>query len=127
MIRVMLVDDQTLVRQGVRSLLALSSDIEVIAEAPDGQTAVEQIPEVKPDVVLLDMRMPGMTGVELLEKLHTLDCLPSYKILITGGLDEQAEVNELLDGDLQFDLVLNKPFSRRELARHLKLLFESAS
>ena len=69
MIRVMLVDDQTLVRQGVRSLLALSSDIEVIAEAPDGETAVQQVPEVKPDVLLLDMRMPGMSGLDVLRKL----------------------------------------------------------
>ena len=52
-IRVFLVDDQTLVRQGIRSLLALADDIEVVAEASDGRQAVEQIPQVQPDVVLV--------------------------------------------------------------------------
>ncbi len=61
MIRVCLVDDQTLVRQGIRSLLALDNGIEVVAEASDGKQAVEQIPQIQPDVVLMDMRMPVMS------------------------------------------------------------------
>ncbi len=73
MIRVFLVDDQTLVRQGVRSLLALSDDIEVVAEAADGREAVERIPEVAPDVVLMDMRMPVMSGLEALHALSRSD------------------------------------------------------
>ena len=64
MIQVCLVDDQTLVRQGIRSLLELSDSIRVIAEAGDGVQAVETIPRVKPDVVLLDMRMPGLSGLD---------------------------------------------------------------
>ena len=63
-ISVFLVDDQTLVRQGIRSLLALAEGIEVVAEAADGRQAVERIPEIKPDVVLMDMRMPAMSGLE---------------------------------------------------------------
>ena len=66
-IRVFLVDDQTLVRQGIRSLLALAEGIEVVAEAADGRQAVELIPQVKPDVVLMDMRMPAMSGLEALQ------------------------------------------------------------
>ena len=62
MIKVMLVDDQNLVRKGVRSLLELSEEIEVIAEASDGIEAIQTIPEIGPDVVLLDMRMPGKSG-----------------------------------------------------------------
>ncbi len=62
MIKVMLVDDQNLVRKGVRSLLELSEEIEVIAEAVDGAEAIRTIPENQPDVVLLDMRMPGLSG-----------------------------------------------------------------
>ena len=123
--KVLIVDDDVTVRQLIRKHLE-GLGFEVL-EASSGPEAIAIMTKQEFDGIFTDMRMPGMTGVELLEKLHTLDCLPSYKILITGGLDEQAEVNELLDGDLQFDLVLNKPFSRRELARHLKLLFESAS
>jgi len=68
-IRVFLVDDQTLVRQGIRSLLALAEGIEVVAEASDGRQAVEQIPAVNPDVVLMDMRMPAMSGLEALQAM----------------------------------------------------------
>ncbi|HST28481.1 MAG TPA: response regulator transcription factor, partial [Rudaea sp.] len=65
-ISVCLVDDQTLVRQGIRSLLELSDEISVVAEAAGGTQAVEQIPMVKHDVVLLDMRMPGISGLDVL-------------------------------------------------------------
>ena len=66
-IRVMLVDDQTLVRHGVRSLLGLSDRIEVVGEASDGKQAVEQVPVIAPDVVLMDMRMPVMSGLEAVQ------------------------------------------------------------
>lgn len=88
MIRVCLVDDQTLVRQGVRSLLELSDDIRVVAEAGDGRQAVETIPQVKPDVVLLDMRMPIMSGLEALQALSAQGQLPPTIILTTFDDDE---------------------------------------
>ena len=69
MIRICLVDDQTLVRQGIRSLLALAEGVEVVAEAADGKQAVDLIPQVRPDVVLMDMRMPVMSGLEALQAL----------------------------------------------------------
>jgi len=76
MIKVMLVDDQNLVRKGVRSLLELSEEIEVIAEAPDGIEAIRTIPEIGPDVVLLDMRMPGKSGLDVLQTLSSNGTLP---------------------------------------------------
>jgi len=88
MIRVMLVDDQNLVRKGVRSLLELSDEIEVIAEAPDGAEALRTIPETEPDVVLLDMRMPGLSGVDVLRKLTERGELPPTIILTTFDDDE---------------------------------------
>lgn len=88
MIRVMLVDDQTLVRQGVRSLLELAEDIEVAGEAADGERAIELIPQIKPDVLLLDMRMPGQTGLDVLEALQARDRLPPTIILTTFDDDE---------------------------------------
>jgi DNA-binding NarL/FixJ family response regulator len=88
MIKVMLVDDQNLVRKGVRSLLELAEDIEVVAEAPDGAEAVRMIPEVEPDVVLLDMRMPGMNGVEVLRQLKESGELPPTIILTTFDDDD---------------------------------------
>lgn len=88
MIKVMLVDDQTLVRQGVRSLLELAEDIEVVAEAQDGAEAIRTIPEVKPDIVLLDMRMPGLSGVDVLRHLNDAGQLPPTIILTTFDDDE---------------------------------------
>ncbi len=83
MIKVMLVDDQNLVRKGVRSLLELSEEIEVIAEAVDGSEAIRTIPENQPDVVLLDMRMPGLSGLDVLKELSKVDKLPPTIILTT--------------------------------------------
>ena len=88
MIKVMLVDDQNLVRKGVRSLLELSEEIEVVAEAADGLEAVRMIPDVKPDVVLLDMRMPQMSGLDVLTKLSASGTLPPTIILTTFDDDE---------------------------------------
>jgi len=88
MIRVLLVDDQTLVRQGVRTLLDLSSDIRVVAEASDGQQAIEVIPKEKPDVVLLDMRMPVKSGLDVLRELGPTGKLPPTIILTTFDDDE---------------------------------------
>jgi len=88
MIEVCLVDDQTLVRQGIRSLLELSDSIRVVAEAGDGMQAVEVIPRVKPDVVLLDMRMPGMSGLDVLNALASTNQLPPMIILTTFDDDQ---------------------------------------
>jgi len=88
MINVMLVDDQNLVRKGVRSLLELSEEIEVVAEASDGAEAIRMIPEVNPDVVLLDMRMPGLSGLDVLRELSEAKILPPTIILTTFDDDE---------------------------------------
>lgn len=88
MIRVCLVDDQMLVRQGVRSLLELSNNIQVVAEASDGRQAVELIPKIKPDVVLMDMRMPVMSGLEALQALAAQNALPPTIILTTFDDDQ---------------------------------------
>ena len=88
MISVLLVDDQTLVRQGIRSLLELSDEIRVVAEAVDGAQAVELIPQHKPDVVLLDLRMPGMSGIDVLNTLAQRGQQPPSIILTTFDDDQ---------------------------------------
>jgi DNA-binding NarL/FixJ family response regulator len=71
MIRVCLVEDQNLVREGLRALLALNPDIAVVAEAADGVEALEVIEREKPDVVLLDLRMPKLDGLGVLKRITT--------------------------------------------------------
>ena len=83
MIRVVLVDDQTLVRQGVRGLLELVPDIEVVGEASDGEEALEKVPQLKPDVLLLDIRMPRLSGIAVLDALREADVLPPTLVLTT--------------------------------------------
>lgn len=83
MIRVFLVDDQTLVRKGIRSLLSLLPDIDIVGEAVDGIDAVSQISAAKPDVVLLDVRMPEMDGLTVLRRLAKPAGLPHFVILTT--------------------------------------------
>lgn len=90
MIRVMLVDDQMLVRQGVRGLLELLPDIEVAGEAADGEEAVQKVPELKPDVLLLDIRMPRMDGIAVLDALRNAGALPPALVLTTFDDGEAA-------------------------------------
>lgn len=83
MIRVFLVDDQTLVRKGIRSLLSLLADIEVVGEAVDGAEALSLIPSAAPDIVLLDLRMPVLDGIAVLRQLPTLAQAPRVIVLTT--------------------------------------------
>lgn len=88
MINVYLVDDQNLVRQGVKALLELAEGVNVIGEADGGKQAIEMIPKINPDVVLLDMRMPGCSGLDVLKELKEKNQLPPTIILTTFDDDE---------------------------------------
>jgi DNA-binding NarL/FixJ family response regulator len=83
LIRVCLVEDQTIVREGLRALLKLNPDIAVIAEASDGDEAIEVIEREKPDVVLLDLRMPKRDGIGVLRALRDRGTLIPALILTT--------------------------------------------
>jgi DNA-binding NarL/FixJ family response regulator len=88
MIRVVLADDQTLVRRGIRPLLELAGGISVVAEAADGDEAVAAILHERPDVVLLDVRMPLKDGLQVLRELHDTGSLPPTILLTTFDDDE---------------------------------------
>lgn len=88
MIRIVLVDDQTLVRQGIRSLLELSGDIEIVAEASDGEEGLVAIRRERPDVVLLDVRMPKKGGIDVLRELQAEGNAPPAILLTTFDDDE---------------------------------------
>jgi len=109
-IRVVLVDDQTLVRQGLRSLLAILPDIEVVGEAGGGEAALELIPGAAPDVVLLDLRMPDLDGLEVLRRLQAAGTLPPTLVLTTFDEDAQllAAVRRGARGFLLKDVTLER-------------------
>ncbi|MDS1268917.1 response regulator transcription factor [Lipingzhangella sp. LS1_29] len=88
MIRVLLVDDEQLVRSGLRMILHAHTDIEVVAEADDGAAAVRLAVETTPDVVLLDIRMPGTDGISATRELTALDQPPRVVLLTTFDLDD---------------------------------------
>lgn len=90
MIRVLLVDDQALLRMGFRLVLDAEADLEVVGEAGDGRTALEQTTALRPDVVLMDVRMPGMNGIDATERLVAEHPDTRVLILTTFDLDEYA-------------------------------------
>jgi DNA-binding NarL/FixJ family response regulator len=88
-IRVLIADDQAMVREGLRMILDLQDDIEVVAEAADGQAALRAVAEHAPDVVLMDIRMPGMDGLQATERLlRGGRAGPRVLVLTTFGEDE---------------------------------------
>ena len=88
--RLLIVDDQELVRTGFRLFLESQDDLEVVGEAGDGAEAIERTRELKPDVVLMDIRMPGMDGVEATARLTAAGIEPPPRVLVltTFDLDE---------------------------------------
>ncbi|MEV2277355.1 response regulator transcription factor [Nocardiopsis sp. NPDC049922] len=88
MIRTILVDDENLVRSGLRMILEAAPDIEVVGEGGDGEEAVRLARELSPDVVLLDIRMPGTDGLSAAARLTRLPNAPRVVLLTTFDLDE---------------------------------------
>ncbi|GIF78408.1 response regulator [Asanoa siamensis] len=89
MIRVLIVDDHAMVRQGLRAFLSVQDDLSVVGEAADGATAVTLAEELVPDVVLLDLRMPGTDGVAALRAMTALG-LPCRVLVITSFTEPSA-------------------------------------
>jgi DNA-binding NarL/FixJ family response regulator len=115
-IRVMLVDDQRLMRDGLRTLLELEPDMAVVGEAGDGQEALDLYADVQPDVVLMDVRMPLMDGVEATWRLCAR--WPEARVIILTTFDDDAYVFDgLRAGALGY---LLKAVSGQELAEAIR-------
>ena len=121
MIRVVLVDDQTLVRQGVRGLLELVPDIQVVGEASDGEEALEIVPAIEPDVLLLDIRMPRLDGIAVLERLAKANALPPTLVLTTFD-DGDAVIAAIKAGAKG---VMLKDASLEDLAQAIRALADN--
>jgi two-component system, NarL family, response regulator LiaR len=133
MIRLLLVDDHAIVREGLRTLLAETPDLDIVGEAVDGPSAVAQALALKPDVILLDLMLPGFTGIEVTQRV--LQALPACRILLLTSFAEDQNVvaamqagaagyllKDVLQGDLQSAIrqaMLGEPVLHPEAQRKL--------
>jgi DNA-binding NarL/FixJ family response regulator len=115
-IRILLVDDQRLMREGLRILLELESDLEIVGEAENGKAALQAYAELQPDVALMDVRMPGMDGVEATWRLR--EHWPEARIIILTTFDDDEYVFEGLRAGAQGYLL--KDVSGHDLAEAVR-------
>ena len=94
-IRVLIVDDHTIVRDGICALLALVADVEVVGEAANGREAVDKVRQLAPDVVLMDIAMPIMDGLEATRRIHKE--FPEVKVLALTQHDESEHVFSIVE------------------------------
>ncbi|MDH3399114.1 MAG: response regulator transcription factor, partial [Acidimicrobiia bacterium] len=108
-IRVLIVDDQVLVRTGFRRILEGEADIDVVGEAGTGEEAFDLTIELEPDVVLMDIRMPRMDGIEATERLLTSADAPDTNILMLTTLDLEEYVYDALQAGARGFLLKDSP------------------
>lgn len=118
MIRVLIVDDQIMVREGFSVLLGAMPDIEVVGEAVNGREAVAQVAALHPDVVLMDIRMPELNGIDATREIVTADAAAKVLVLTTFDLDEYV-YQALRAGASGF---LLKDASARQLADGVRIV-----
>jgi len=116
MIKVLLADDQTLIRQGIRLLLEIEADIQVVGQAANGKEALEQVEATHPDVVLMDVRMPELDGVEATRQLAAR--FPEVKVIILTTFEDDETVFEGLKAGARGYLL--KDISSEEMAKAVR-------
>ena len=92
MIRIVLVDDQELVRTGLRALAERDGDIEVVGEASDGRSGLSRVRELRPDVVLMDLRMPQLDGIAATARITADPTLDAVRVVVLTTFDEDEDV-----------------------------------
>lgn len=125
MIRVMIADDHPLVRLGMRSYLETQEDIEVVGEAVDGQSAVDLAMQLQPDVILMDLLMPVMSGIEATVAIKAR-AVVSEVVILTSSLDDERMIQALRAGALSYILKTTSADkvaeALRSAARHQSVL-----
>ena len=115
--RVVVVDDEAMVRAGLRMLIASEDDLEVVGEAADGQEGVAVVTRLRPDVVLMDVRMPRLSGLEAAERV--IAAVPQTRVLMLTTFDEDAVVDAALrHGVAGFLLKSSPPEDLVDAIRH---------
>src|SRR5579864_3198954 len=122
-IRVLIADDQALFRRGLYVVLGTEENIEVVAEAEDGEQAITKAEEMAPDVVLMDVRMPRVNGIEAAQRIREL--LPSTKILMLTVSDEEDDLYEAIKAGANGYLL--KEISVEEVATAIRSVVQGQS
>ena len=122
-IRVLIADDQALFRRGLYVVLGTEENIEVIAEAEDGEQAISKAEEMAPDVVLMDVRMPRVNGIEAAQRIREM--LPSTKILMLTVSDEEDDLYEAIKAGANGYLL--KEISVEEVATAIRSVVQGQS
>jgi DNA-binding NarL/FixJ family response regulator len=115
-IRVLVVDDHTLMRDGIRALLALAADIDVVGEAANGKDAITEVGRLAPDVVLMDMAMPVMTGLEATRRIRRE--YPGSRVLALTQYDDSEYVIPLIEAGARGFISKMAAFSELSSAIH---------
>lgn len=121
-IRLMLVDDHAVLREGLRFMLRHADDVQIVSEASDGREALARLEASRPDVMLLDMNMPGMDGIETLK--HVRERWPQVTVLVLSFHDDPEYVEQALRNGAAGYLL--KTVSREELIRAVHAAAEGA-
>jgi len=122
-IRVLIVDDHTLVRDGIRALLTLVADVEVVGEAANGKEAMEKVKELAPDVVLMDLAMPIMGGLEATRRIRRE--FPGTKVLALTQYDDSEYVVPVIEAGASGFVTKMAAFS--ELASAIQAVYRGDS
>ncbi len=122
-IRVLVVDDHAILRDGIRSLLDRQEYMTVVGEAANGQEALAQIGDLMPDIVLMDVNMPGMNGLEATR--HVKSLYPQVKILILTQHDSQEYISPLLQAGASGYVL--KRSGGREVVNAIRLVYEQGA
>ena len=123
MIRLLLADDHAVVRQGTAELLRRESDLEVIAEAENGLQAVELAEKLRPDIVVMDVRMPQLSGVEATRRIR--ETMPDVRVLILTAHEDDQYIFSLLQAGANGYLLKTAPIS--ELVKAIRQVKEGFS
>lgn len=118
MIRLLLVDDQSLICQGLKAMLNLEPDLEVVGCADNGQTALELVASLKPDVVLMDVQMPVMDGREATRLIN--EQFPDTKVLVLSTFDDDKYIAQSMRSGAKGYLLKDMPV--KELAESIRLV-----
>ncbi len=120
MIRLVLVDDQSLIRRGLRALLKTDPELEVVGEAENGKEAIDLVKTLQPDLILMDVRMPVMDGVQSTSEI--CQSFPQTKVLVLTTFDDREYVNQALQAGASGYLLKDTPFE--ELTQAIRLVYK---